>query len=196
MRAVKAQLKQHRSDIVAFKCYIGYHGRPEDPGYQPFYELAIEESLPVIFHTGDFGGTGILEDAHPLRIDAIAGKYPSMRIVMAHMGNPWVMEAALVVDGHENVWADLSALHWGNPEELGAMLEAGELKSIKQGLLMSNWNEAMAVYGRYDRLLYGTDVPPPWAIYRRFIEALIPKEHHVKVFRKNAEDLFGVKVVS
>ena len=52
---------------------------------------------------------------------------------------------------------------------------------------------SIAFTGRYDRFLYASDWPfLPMATYRRFVELLIPREHHPKVFRENAERLFRV----
>ena len=36
--------------------------------------------------------------------------YPNVKFVMAHVGNPWMMDAAEVVYKNVNVWADLSGL--------------------------------------------------------------------------------------
>ncbi len=196
METVREQLHKHRDAIVAFKCYLGYLGAPTDPGYDPFYKLALEQGLPVIFHTGDSWGpkTRVL-DAKPLLVDDIAGKYPELHIVLAHMGVPWHVDAAVMLWRHENVWVDLSGLYVGPSKPLDEMIASGQLRSIPGTTHMSDLIEALTWVDRYDRVLYGTD----WALaempsYRRFIEAVVPEEHHVKVFRTNAEELFGVKV--
>jgi len=60
---------------------------------------------------------------------------------------------------------------------------------------MNQLIEGLTMVNMYDRVLYGTDYPIlPNAPYRTFVEAVIPKEHHEKVFRTNAEELFGLKL--
>ncbi|MFC1792796.1 amidohydrolase family protein [Planctomycetota bacterium] len=193
MQAVKDQLDKHRDVIVSLKCYLGYHGDPMDPGYQPFYKLALDCNLPVIFHTGDTASNKTdLTKAHPLRVDEVARKYPKMRIVMAHMGNPWFTEAALTAWRHPNVWVDVSGWYVGSPKVLDEMVQSGLQTIPGGGFIMSDIIKALTFMNKYDRILYGSDYPiVQMSSYRRFIEAVIPKEHHEKVFRKNAEELFG-----
>ncbi len=64
------------------------------------------------------------------------------------------------------------------------------------GLVLRDLRDALGYMNRYDRLLYATDWPVisgSMANYRRFIEAVIPEEHHRRVFCDNAEELFGAK---
>ena len=197
MAAVRRQLQEHRKDIVALKCYLGYQGGPEDPGYQPYYRLAEECNLPVIFHTGDtWPTTADVRLAHPLGVDRIATQHPKMRIVLAHVGVPWHLDAAEVAWKNNNVWLDLSGLLLADDQSVGRMLKARSLPDVVPGLVLRDLRDALGYMNRYERLLYGTDGPVincSMANYRRFIEAVIPEEHHRKVFRDNAEKLFNVK---
>lgn len=198
MKAVKAQLDKHRSEIVALKCYIAYHGRPTDHGYEPFYKLALQYDLPVIFHTGDsWGDMSRALDSNPLLIDEIARKYPDMRIVLAHMGLPqWHIEAAVMMWRRPNVWVDLSGFYGGTDEPLLEMVRSGRPRTIPLSTIISDVQEGLTMVNKYDRVLYGLDAPLSVSMpaYREFIEALIPKEHHEKVFRTNAEELFGMNL--
>lgn len=185
MKAVKAQFEEHRGDIVGFKCYTGYHGGPMDPGYQPFYRLAVEYDLPVIFHTGVTAwNTTDLADSKPLLFEKVAQKYPDMRIVLAHMGWPWHIDAAMVALRHPNVWVDLAGLYVGTSKPLDEMVQGGELCTLAGFTSINQLVEGLTLMDKYDRVLYGTDFPYVCQIpsYRKFIEALIPKEHHIKVF--------------
>ena len=199
MAAVRAQLKEHRREIVALKCYLGYVGAPEDPGYQPYYELAEEFNVPVIFHTGDtWGAMADLKSSQPLGIDRIAWKHPNLRIVMAHVGVPWHREACEVAWKNENVWLDLSGLLLADDEFTNQMLAAESLPDAVPGIIIADLRNALTYLSRYDRLVYGTDLGPiscSMANYRRFIERIIPEEYHREVFQSNAEELFGVKVI-
>jgi predicted TIM-barrel fold metal-dependent hydrolase len=62
-----------------------------------------------MFHTGvlEAGSTGLLEYSHPLQIDRVATRFRNLTIVMAHMGNPWLIDCAAVLAKNENVYADM-----------------------------------------------------------------------------------------
>jgi uncharacterized protein len=195
MRAVEAQIEQHRDQIVALKAYLGYlHFGPEDPKYVPYYKIAAKYHLPVIFHTGDnWSTTAKLKYAHPLLVDEVAVDHPDVRFVIAHFGNPWLIDAAEVIYKNPNVWADLSGLFVGGDQEMKDLLDDAKLPDSAAGLVFSDLNKAIAYVGDYKRFLYGSDWPlAPLASYRRLIEAIIPKEHHQAVFRINAEHVFGL----
>ena len=89
------------------------------PNYQNFdplgenarrvYSRAQEMKLPVVFHQG----TSPVRDAplryaHPLVMDEIAILFPELRIVMAHIGHPWLEDCLVVIRKHPNVYADIS----------------------------------------------------------------------------------------
>jgi predicted TIM-barrel fold metal-dependent hydrolase len=76
-------------------------------------------------------------------------------------------------------------------ELLGGIVKNGLPEVIPGGVVVTDLRKALTFANRYDRILYGSDWPlAPMATYRRFVEAIIPKEHHEKVFRTNAEKLF------
>ncbi len=52
----------------------------------------------------------------PIRslVDDVAVDHPDVRFVLAHFGNPWLVDAAEVVYKNDNVWADLSGLIVGD----------------------------------------------------------------------------------
>ena len=196
LKAVEAQIERHRDKIVAFKAYLGYlHFGPEHPNYVPYYKLAEKYDLPVIVHTGDNWSTKAkVKYAHPLRMDEVAVDHPDVRFVLAHFGNPWLIDAAEVLFKNANVWADLSGLFVGSDEEIQDLLDAAKMPDSAPGLAVSDLKKAIGYVGDYKKFLYGSDWPlAPMASYRRLIESLIPKEHHQEVFRTNAENVFKIK---
>ncbi len=195
LRAVEAQINRHREKIVALKAYLGYlHYGPEDPNYVPYYTLAAKYHLPVIVHTGDnWSTTAKLKYAHPLRMDEVAVDHPEVRFVLAHLGNPWLMDAAEVVFKNPNVWADLSGLFVGSDQEIQGLLDAAKVPDSAPGLAFSDLKKAIGYVGDYKKFLYGSDWPlAPLGSYRRLIESLIPREHHAEVFRNNAKHVFEI----
>jgi predicted TIM-barrel fold metal-dependent hydrolase len=195
LRAVERQIERERGRLVALKAYLGYlHFGPEHANYVPYYRLAAKYALPVVFHTGDNWSTRAkLKYAHPLGVDEVAVDHPDVRFVMAHLGNPWLIDAAEVVFKNDNVWADLSGLAVGDEKSIDDLLKAAQLPEAASGLMISDLKKALAYAARPDRFLYGSDWPlAPMPAYRRLIEAIIPKEYHAAVFRTNAERLFGL----
>lgn len=189
LRLVEMELRDRR--IVALKVFLGYlHYAPSDPRFRPYYEVAERHSLPVLFHTGDtYSPAAKLKYAHPLGIDDVAVDHPDVRFVMAHVGNPWMMDAAQVIYKNMNVWADLSGLLLG---EDGEMDEAARSESAQDTIarLRGAWRYAE----RPNRFVYGSDWPlTPMRAYRDFIRSAIPAEFHEQVFAENARLLYGLE---
>ncbi len=188
MRRAAETLKTGKA--VALKVYLGYlpYG-PDDPGYRPYYELAEEFNIPVIFHTGDtFSTTARLKYARPLAIDDVAVDHPGLKIVMAHFGNPWLLETAEVVYKNKNVWADLSGLIVADPEDLRSEEKRAGIEDV-----IDRVAAAVRFTEKFDRVLFGSDWPlVPMAAYRDIVRRMIPGEHHDRVFKANARELFNL----
>jgi predicted TIM-barrel fold metal-dependent hydrolase len=174
--------------VRALKGYLGYlHYAPDHPGYLPYYELAARQGVPFIFHTGDtYSPRAKLRYAHPLLVDDVAVDHPQVRFVLAHLGNPWLIEAAEVVYKNVNVWADLSGLAVGD----SATFRAEERRDVLQDTL-SAVRRAFRYAERPNRFLYGSDWPlAPMIAYRDFIRSAVPEVYHPQVLEENARSLF------
>jgi uncharacterized protein len=90
------ELRERR--VVALKGYLGYlHVGPDSPNYVPDYELAARYQVPFILHTGDTYSTiAKVKYAHPLLIDDVAVDHRDVKFVLAHFGNPWLLDTAEV----------------------------------------------------------------------------------------------------
>ena len=179
-------------DVIALKAYLGYvHCAPTDPRYFPYYEIAQEYRLPVIFHTGDtYSPYAKLKYAHPLQIDEVAVDFPGVDFVMAHLGNPWTIDAAEVIYKNMNVYADLSGLLVGGHDDLTAP-EGREARADLRRRVV----QAFRYAERPQRFLYGSDWPlAPMTAYRRFVEDVIPEEFHELVLFENARRLFKLTI--
>ena len=124
-------------------------------------------------------------------MDDIAVDYPELKIVLAHLGNPWILDAAEVIYknnqfGDGNVWADVSALFIR--EQADHYEKTGILDDIRRKV-----RHAIAYSQRPDRFLYASDWPVnEMPFYRDFVKDMIPEEHHEAVFHDNAKALFGL----
>ena len=127
---------------------------------------------------------GRLKYAHPLGIDEIAVEYRQVKFLIAHLGNPWLMDAAEVVTKNENVFADLSGFVAGSNDY--SYVSKHQLPRIK---------EAVEWINNPSYLLYGSDWPlTPMKAYIDFIRTLFPNQNdQEKVFYKNALQFFKIK---
>jgi predicted TIM-barrel fold metal-dependent hydrolase len=185
---VEEVLKQGK--VKALKAYLGYlHYEPYSPGYRLYFKLAAKYKIPVIFHCGDtYSRSAKVKFAHPLKIDEVAVDYPRTRFVIAHFGNPWLMDAAQVVYKNKNVWADLSAIVIGDAESFATMGKEGVLdRAVKRVKEAIEYTEAP------EKFLFGSDWPlSPMAVYCDFVRRLFPEKLHAKVFGGTARELFGL----
>jgi len=185
-----AELRRGRNEL-------GMHGIAIAPAAQDFhpcqsaaqrlYEVASELGMPVLFHPGiDFGSATKLEYARPLLLDEVAREHPDLKIIIAHMGYPWVQETIVMLGKHPNVYSDIS---W---------------------LLHQPWQAYLALssahqYGVIDRLLFGSGFPFTSAAHT--MEALysinhmchgtnlpaIPREQLRGIVERNALELLLIR---
>lgn len=179
--------------VVALKAYLGYtHHGPDSPAYRPYYRLARQFQIPFIFHTGDtWSTTARVRYAHPLLVDDVAVEHPDVNFVLAHFGNPWLIDAAEVVLKNENVWADLSGLLVGDEAAFELTPDGKAPPDTLLADVVHDVRKAFRFTEKPERFLYGSDWPlVPMAAYRRFVALAVPREHHEAVFEKNARALF------
>lgn len=171
-------------NTVGFKIYAGYyHYHVWDDIYHPIYELALKYDLPVVIHSGDtFSTKGLLKYAHPLEVDELAFKYPDVKFIIAHFGDPWIMDAAEVASKNKNVYVDISGLIVGNQSDCDRFKVEEFTSHIRRGLVYLD---------NYKKVLFGTDWPlVSFEAYLNFMKELIPKVHHEDVFFNNANQVF------
>jgi predicted TIM-barrel fold metal-dependent hydrolase len=176
--------------VRALKVYLGYlHFPPDHPGYRPYYELAERHRLPVVFHTGDtYSPAAKLRYAQPLLVDDVAVDHPRVKFVLAHLGNPWLTDAAEVVYKNCNVWADLSGLVLGDEASFASPERREALEEVRTAVA-----RAFRYAERPNRFLYGSDWPlAPMGAYRNFIASVVPEVVRPLVFEENAGMLFKI----
>ncbi|WP_246941899.1 amidohydrolase family protein [Bacillus pinisoli] len=173
-----------KPNCVGIKIYLGYYPFfAYDEVYEPVYKIAKEYKVPVVYHTGDtYSERGRLRYSHPLTIDEVAVKHRDMTIMMAHFGDPWVLDGAEVVYKNRNVYADLSGLVVGAD---------GDIKKLQDTRFFDHLLHALTFTNNYEKFLFGTDWPlTPIKPYIEFIQDIIPKEYHQAVFYETACTVF------
>lgn len=95
--------------------FIGPQHPYSEPRYFPLYECVASQGGVAVFHTGYLTHDGYqsytdinILDMRPAHLDAIARRFPELKILMSHYGNPWWDEAWKVSYSHPNIYADLS----------------------------------------------------------------------------------------
>lgn len=164
LRAVA--LWEQATDLRAVKLYPGYrHFYPSDPRLEPVYRFAADRRVPVFFHQGDtLDPSGKIKFSRPIELDEVAVDHRGVDLVLCHLGNPWVEEAAEVVYKNENVYTDTSGLVWS------PRLPHYDRQVARAQRRLEN---ALATIGSVDRVLYGSDWPlESLALATGMIEAL------------------------
>ncbi len=105
--------------INAVKVYPSYdHFDPRDPQLWPLYEKIIELDIPMQCHMGWTPCLNApMKYQFPYLLDEVAYRYPDLKIVVCHLGWPWVDECMALIARYENVHADLAYWGWFTPEE-------------------------------------------------------------------------------
>lgn len=130
---------------------LGLRGLKLGPIYQHFdplgeeafrvYKVAERLGLPVMWHQGTtFVRDAPLLFARPAMLDEVARQFPDLRVVIAHLGHPWIEEAMATIRKHPHLYADISALETRPWQYYNGLVAAVE-------------------YGVAHKLLLGTDYP-------------------------------------
>jgi len=166
-----------------------------DDRYYHIYETISELNAVAVFHTGYLARRSepdyITDINHmrPAHLDTIVRRFPKLKVLMAHFGNPWWEEAWKVIWSNPNIYADLSG---------GT--------AIRRSLSM--WRETFAPNGElhaesFSKVCFGSDVTyfrqsfgfqPYIEFYEKLYDAVgAPDDLREGVNRGNILSLFGVE---
>jgi predicted TIM-barrel fold metal-dependent hydrolase len=167
---------------------LGFHFHPimgrfsvDDPRLAPLFEEIAGLRVPVMIDVGTTGmGAGLpgglgskIRHAHPLSVDELASNFPTLTIVAAHPGWPWVDEMTAVALHKGNVYWELSG--WA-PKYFPAQLKVDARSRLQ------------------DKIMFGSDYPslPYERILREWKELGYKDEVYEKFFHGNAERVLGL----
>jgi predicted TIM-barrel fold metal-dependent hydrolase len=183
-----ALAKKHWEYFKGFKIRLGYvEVFASDKVFDPLYDYAESEDVPVIFHTGDTASSsGSLVHSHPLTLDRLANKREKLKIVAAHFGNPWIDDVAELTYKHFNMYADISGLFTGTTKYAGRFQEN----------LAEKINHAIYFSGGADKVMFGSDYPiETLASAISFVKRLkIDQEDMDKLLYRNARTVFRIRI--
>jgi uncharacterized protein len=114
---------------------------PTDPRMMQVYQFCEARRLPIVIHQATtFVRTAPLKFALPILLEDVALEFPELKMVIAHLGHPWISETLVLIRKHPNFYSDISALHYRPWQFYNALITAKE-------------------YGVLDKLLFGSDYP-------------------------------------
>lgn len=98
--------------IVGIKLYPGYQFvYPNDKKLNAVYRLATRFGVPIMFHSGlAYKSPGGIQYSLPIYFDDVAGKFPELKIIISHLGDPDIRQATAVAHKNPNVYLDFSGL--------------------------------------------------------------------------------------
>ncbi|MNH99658.1 Amidohydrolase [compost metagenome] len=159
---------------------------PGDAQFFPLYAKANELNIPILWHQGtSFVPEGYLDASRPAALDPIARAFPNLKMVIAHMGHPWIDECISIVRKNTNMYMDVSALGSRPWQFYNALVSAME-------------------YGITHKILFGSDFP--FFTAERMITALrninqftegtslprIPEQIIEDIIHRNTPELLGL----
>ncbi|MEE9294563.1 MAG: amidohydrolase family protein [Phycisphaerae bacterium] len=151
------------------------------------YEAAGGLRLPVLFHNGVRNAPEcVLQYGQPALLDEVAREFPSLKIIVAHMGYPWVHETVALIAKQQNVYSDISwLLHrpWSAYQSLLVAYEHGVMHKLLFGSGFPYTNAAHCIEALYgiNHLVHGTNLPA------------IPREHLRGIVQRDALELLGIR---
>jgi predicted TIM-barrel fold metal-dependent hydrolase len=114
---------------------------PMDERMLPVYEFCEKRNLPIMIHQGTtFPRRAPLKFSLPILLEDVAMQFPGLKMIIAHMGHPWIDETVVLIRKQPNFFADISALHYRPWQFYNGLICAKE-------------------YGVLNKLLFGSDYP-------------------------------------
>jgi len=160
---------------------------PGEKEHFPLYAKANELNIPILWHQGtSYVPEGYLDASRPVDLDPIARAFPDLKMIIAHMGHPWIGECVAIVRKNKNMYMDLSTLMARPWQFYNAMATAME-------------------YGVLHKILFGTDFP--LFTVQQTIDSLrkvndivegtrlprIPEKAIEEIIHRNTPELLGLK---
>lgn len=180
--------------IIALKLYPGYeYFYVNDERCNDVYSLCNKYKIPVMFHCGDTWSrykNAIIHYTNPMFIEEIAVKYPNLKILICHIGNPcWIDETKELIYKNKNVYTDISGILSGNNNWY--------IESYTENI-MKKLHDMIAYVGGAHKILFGSDFDIfKQSDYINFINAFIEKYPILKndidnMTHKNAIKFFNL----
>ena len=144
--------------IVGIKLYPGYQFvYPNDQKLDEVYELAVKFEVPVMFHSGlAYKSPGGIRFSRPIYFDDVADKFPELKIVISHLGDPDIRQATAVAHKNPNVYLDFSGLVSNTTKNQG---RSEKWKRKNEEYIVKTIADVMVDLMGTEKIIFGTDWP-------------------------------------
>ena len=170
----------HRLKLQGLKMGPIYQNvAPTDSRFRRIMKRAEQLGIPVLIHQGTtFCENVSLEIANPIQLQPLALEFPRLRMVVAHLGHPWINETLVLIRKHPNLYSDISALYYRPWQFYNALVAATEYGVMDRLLLGSDYpfttpESTIAALHQVNRMVEGTHLP---RIPEAKIEAMIHRD--------------------
>jgi len=161
---------------------------PAHSSAMAIYELAERLGMPVVIHNSPPLPAGAyLEFARPYLLDEVARSFPSLRMLVAQMGYPWVDETLVLLGKHEHVYAEISGVAqtpWLALRCMQAACERGVMDKLLFGSDFPAGDAKSTIESLYslNLIVHGTNLPS------------VPREQLRGIVERNSPALLGIEV--
>jgi len=168
------------------------------PQYHPVYGRMAERGLVALFHLGIVARRRDMQPddrdsnrSRPITLDHIARLFPALRIIGAHLGNPWYEEATMSARWNANLWFDLS----------GSTLKKKTPAFLRSLLWWDKPDHPYQGHGGkhpFEKIVFGTDVAHEWMAdvyndYQLLMDGMdVPPGYRRKIMGGNAMEILGL----
>lgn len=159
---------------------------PADSRIMQVFRRAEQLEIPILIHQGTtFCCNVSLEVANPVLLQSVALECPRLRLVIAHMGHPWIDETLVLIRKHPYLYADISALYYRPWQFYNALVMAMEYGVLHKLLFGSDYPVttpagSIEALGKVNDLVRGTNLPK------------IPAEKMDELIHRDTLQLLGI----
>ncbi|MGD0123768.1 MAG: amidohydrolase family protein [Terriglobia bacterium] len=138
---------------------------PLDARMLKVYEFCERSGLPIMIHQGaTFPRKAPLKYALPILLEDVALQFPALKMVIAHLGHPWIDDTLVLIRKQPNLYADISALHYRPWQFYQALITAKEYGVLHKLLLGSDYpfttpEATIDALRNFNKLVEGTNLP-------------------------------------
>lgn len=179
-------IKEHQlSGLKLGPIYQNFY--PDRKEHFSLYAKADELGIPILWHQGtSFVPEGYLDASRPAMLDPIARQFPNLKMIIAHMGHPWVDECISVVRKNPNMYMDLSALGTRPWQFYNSIVSAMEYGVTHKILFGSDYpffttEQTISSFRKINDLVEGTKLPH------------IPEKIIEDIIHRNTPELLNLK---
>jgi uncharacterized protein len=171
-------------------CPAAQDFHPSDTRAMAVLERAAALHIPVIIYPGThLSPKTKMEYARPHLLDEVARSFPNLKLVLSHLGYPWVDEAIVLLGKHHNVYADVAALLRRPWVAYDALVRAHQFQVIDKLLFGSDFpfttaGECISTLYSINQMAMGTNMPT------------VPRECLRGIVERDALSLLGIPAAS